>query len=58
MDRVRLIIALKKIFICFLSNMNLKIKSATVGYNNEILVSDSKFSLGKNGKVNTVNDKS
>ena len=31
--------------------MNLKIRSATVGYNNKILVSDEKFSLGKNKKV-------
>ena len=34
------------------SNMNLKIRSGTVGYNNKILVSDEKFSLGKNDKVN------
>ena len=34
------------------SDMNLKIKTGTVGYNNKILVSDSKFSLGKNDKVN------
>ena len=34
------------------SNMNLKIRSETVGYNNKILVSDGKFSLGKNDKVN------
>ena len=32
--------------------MNLKIKTGTVGYNNKILVSDEKFSLGKNDKVN------
>ena len=36
----------------FPSNMNLKIRSETVGYTNEILVSDGKFSLGKNEKVN------
>ena len=30
------------------SDMNLKIRSGTVGYNNKILVSDGKFSLGKN----------
>ena len=35
------------------SDMNLKIRSGTVGYNNKILVSDGKFSLGKNEKVNT-----
>ena len=28
-------------------DINLKIKSGTVGYNNKILVSDEKFSLGK-----------
>ena len=33
-------------------DMNLKIKTGTVGYNNKILVSDGKFSLGKNDKVN------
>ena len=31
-----------------LSDMNLKIRSGTVGYNNIILVSDEKFILGKN----------
>ena len=30
------------------SDMNLKIRSGTVGYNNKILESDGKFSLGKN----------
>ena len=34
------------------SYMNLKIRSGTVGYNNKILISDGKFSLGKNEKVN------
>ena len=34
------------------SNMTLKIKTGTVGYNNKILVSDGKFILGKNEKVN------
>ena len=34
------------------SNMELKIKTGTVGYNNKILVSDEKFILGKNEKVN------
>ena len=34
------------------SDMNLKIKTGTVGYNNKILVSDGKFNLGKNDKVN------
>ena len=36
----------------FPSNMNLIIRSGTVGYNNKILVSDGKFILGKNEKVN------
>ena len=35
------------------SDMNLKIKTGTVRYNNKILVSDEKFSLGKNAEVNT-----
>ena len=34
------------------SDMTLKIRSRTVGYNNKILVSDGKFSLGKNDEVN------
>ena len=34
------------------SDMNLKIRSGTVGYDNKILVSDGKFILGKNEKVN------
>ena len=36
------------------SDMNLKIRSGTVGYNNKILVSDGKFSLGKNVEVNSL----
>ena len=36
------------------SDMNLNIRSGTVGYNNKILVSDGKFSLGKNDKVNSL----
>ena len=36
------------------SNMNLKIRSGTIGYNNKILVSDGKFSLGKNENVNAL----
>ena len=36
------------------SNMNLKIKIGTVGYNNKILVSDGNFSLGKNDEVNSL----
>ena len=34
------------------SVMNLNIRSGNVGYSNKILVSDGKFSLGKNDKVN------
>ena len=35
------------------SNMQLRIRSGTVGYNNKILVSDEKFNLGKNDEVNS-----
>ena len=34
------------------SNLELKIKTGTVGYNNKILISDRNFSLGKNDEVN------
>ena len=34
------------------SDMNLKIRSGTVGYNNKILIFDGNFSLGKNNEVN------
>ena len=34
------------------SDMKLKIRSGTVGYNNKILVSDGNFSLGKNDELN------
>ena len=34
--------------------MNLEIRLGTVGYNNKILVSDGRCSLGKNDKVNTL----
>ena len=34
------------------SDMNLKIKTGTVRYNNKILISDEKFSLEKNENVN------
>ena len=34
------------------SDMTLKIRSGTAGYNNKILVSDGKFILGKNENVN------
>ena len=34
------------------SNMQLRIRWGTVGYDNKILVSDKKFNLGKNDEVN------
>ena len=41
--------------ICILpSNMELKIKTGTVRYNNKILISDGKFILGRNEKVNSL----
>ena len=40
------------------SNLKLKIKTGTVGYNNKILVSDEKFILGKNDEVNLITIKS
>ena len=36
------------------SDMNLKIRLGTVGYNNKILVSDGKFILGKDDEVNSL----
>ena len=36
------------------SDLKLKIKTGTVGYNNEILVSVGNFSLGKNDEVNLI----
>ena len=36
------------------SDMDLKIRSGTVGYNNKILISDGKFTLGKNDEVNSL----
>ena len=36
------------------SDMELRIKTGTVGYNNKILVSDGNFSLGKNDQVNSL----
>ena len=36
------------------SDMTLKIRQGTVGYNNKILVSNEKFILGKNEKVNSL----
>ena len=40
------------------SDKNLKIKTGIVGYNSKILVSDEKFSLGKNDEVNAPTMKS
>ena len=36
------------------SNMELRIRSGTVRYNNKILVSDGKFNLGKNNEINSL----
>ena len=36
------------------SDMELRIRSGTVGYNNKIIVSDGNFSLGKNDEVNSL----
>ena len=36
------------------SDMTLKIRPGTVGYNNKILVSDGNFSLGKDDEVNEI----
>ena len=36
------------------SDLKLKIKTGTVGYNNKILVSNGNFILGKNEKVNSL----
>ena len=35
-------------------DMNLNIRSGTVGYKSKILVSNKNFSLGENDKVNTL----
>ena len=40
------------------TDMELRIRSGTVGYNNKILVSDGKFNLGKNNEVNAGSAKS
>ena len=36
------------------SNMELRIRLGTVGYNNKILISNGKFNLGKNDEVNSL----
>ena len=51
MHLVRLITAWGRMFM-LPSDMKLKIKTGTVGYNNKNLVSVEKFNLGKNKKVN------
>ena len=40
------------------SDMNLKIKTGTIGYKNKIPISDGKFSPGKNNEVNAPTMKS
>ena len=45
---------MEKVFYMLPSDMNLNIKTGTIGYNNKILVSDGKFSLGKNDNVNAL----
>ena len=40
------------------TNMELRIRSGTVGYNSKILVSDEKFNLGENDEVNVGSAKS
>ena len=53
MDRVRSITVWVNIYLYMLpSDMTLKIRPGTVGYNNKILVSDGNFNLGKNEIVN------
>ena len=46
--------SVKEHFYMLPSNMTLKIRPGTVGYNNKILISNEKFILGKNEKVNLV----
>ena len=36
------------------NDMELRIKTGTVGYNSKILISDCNFSLGKNDEVNSL----
>ena len=36
------------------TNMELRIRSGTVGYNNKVLISDCNFSLGKNENINSL----
>ena len=50
--RVRSTTALGKNLYMLPSNMDIKIKTGTVGYKNQILVSDGNFSLGQNDEVN------
>ena len=53
MHQVRSITVSGKLFM-LPSDMKLKIKTGTVGYNNKILVSNGNFILGENGKVNSL----
>ena len=48
MHQVKLITVLGKILLMLPSDMELRIKTGTIGYNNKILVSYGNFSLGKN----------
>ena len=57
MHQARSITAWKKVFYMLPSNMNLNIKSRTVGYNNKILISNGMFNLRKNDKVNSLTPK-
>ena len=40
------------------TNVELRIRSGTVGYNNKILISDGNFNLGKNDEVNSLKARS
>ena len=53
MHLVNLIITFKKLFTCC-PVIDLNIKTGTVGHNNKIIISNGKFCLGKNDKVNAL----
>ena len=46
--------ALSKVDYSVGENINLNIRSGTMGYNKKVLISYGMFSLGKNGQVNTL----
>ena len=54
MHRVKVDYSVREDLFMLPSDMELKIKTGTAGYNNKILVSDSNFSLGKNDEVNSL----